>query len=127
MIKDGKLKFEESDRSVGVEDLFEAKPEMIRQEEKALRKAGSGKAAIPRDEVSISKDKRCEVSGSLTTKRSKERLCKPNKEEKKETLQNMIRELELMLKEQKEYSTALREEYHRQTLGQGQTLENDDA
>ena len=119
LIKLGKLKFEESNGPAEVEDLFEAKVEMIRQEEKAPREVGSGKTTIPRDDVSIAKDKRDETSGSLTTKGSKEQLCKPNKEEKK-TLQYMIRELELMLKEQKEYSVALREEYHRQTPGQGQ-------
>ena len=63
----------------------------------------------------------------MTIERSKERLRKTNKEEKKKTLQNMIRELELMLKEQKEYAATLREEYHRQTPRQGQTSENDDA
>ena len=31
----------------------------------------------------------------------------------------MMRKLELMLKEQKEYATTLREEYHRQTSRQG--------
>ena len=35
------------------------------------------------------------------------------KKEEKKTFHHMIRELELMLKEQKEYSAALREEYHR--------------
>ena len=83
--------------------------------------------AIPRDEVSIAKDKRGETSGSLTTEGSKEQLCKPNKEEEKKMLQHMIRELELMLKEQKKYSVMLREEYHQQNLGQGQTSVNDDA
>ena len=100
---------------------------MIRQEEKAPREVGSKKAVISRDEVSIAKDKRSEASGSLTTERSKERLCKPNKEEEKKTFQHMMRELELMLKDQKEYSTALREEYHWQTLAQGQTSESDDV
>ena len=41
--KDGKLKFEESDGPVGVRDLFEAKVEMIRQEEKAYGKHGPEK------------------------------------------------------------------------------------
>ena len=54
---------------------------MIRQEEKASREVGSGKAVILRDEVSIARDKRGEASGSLTIEGSKERLCKPNKEE----------------------------------------------
>ena len=39
----------------------------------------------------------------------------------------MMREFELMLKEQKENSIVLREEYHRQTRGQGKTSESDDA
>ena len=99
LIKLGKLKFEESNGSAGVEDLFKAKVEMIRQEEKAPKEVGFEKVAISRDEVSIAKDKRGEASGSLTTKGSKERLCKPSKEEEKKMLQHMIRELELMLKE----------------------------
>ena len=75
----------------------------------------SGKATISRDEVSIANEKIGEASGSLTTEGLKERLCKPNKEEEKKTLQHMIQELELTLKEKKEYFVALREEYHRQT------------
>ena len=72
MIKFEKLKFEKLNRPVEVEDLFEANAEMIRQEEKAPKEVGSGKAVISRDEVSIAKDKRGEASGSLTTKGSKE-------------------------------------------------------
>ena len=113
LIKLGKLKFEESNGPAVVEDLFEAKTEMIRQEEKAPREVGFGKSTILRDEVSVAKDKRDEASGSLTTEGPKERLRKLNKKEEKKTLQHMIRELELMLKVQKEYSAALREEYHR--------------
>ena len=65
------MKFEESNGPAEVEYLFEAKAEMIRQEENAPREAGSGKTVIPRDEVSIAKDKRGEVS-SLTTEGLKE-------------------------------------------------------
>ena len=54
---------------------------------------------ISRDDVSIAKDKRVEASGSLTTERSKERLCKSNKEKEKKMLQHMVRELKVMLKE----------------------------
>ena len=81
LIKDGKLKFEESDGPVGVEDLFEVEAEMIRQKEITPREAGFGKTTISRDEVFIAKDKKSEASGLLTTERSKERLYKPNKEE----------------------------------------------
>ena len=84
LINDGKLKFEELDGPVGVEDLFEAKAEMIRQEEKAPREAGSRKAAIRRDEVSISKVGRGETEGSSTTESSKERLCELNREKKEQ-------------------------------------------
>ena len=80
LINDGKLKFEESDGPVEVEDLFETKAKMIRQEEKAPREVGSRKAAIQRDEVSVSKVERGEAEGSSTTERSKERLCKLNRE-----------------------------------------------
>ena len=41
------------------------------------------------------------------------------------TLYHMIRELEQMLKEQKEYFATLREENRQQTLGQGQVSEID--
>ena len=66
--------------------------------------------AIRRDEVSISKVGRGEAKGSSTTERSKERLCELNREEDYKTLYHMIRELEQMLKEQKEYSANRREE-----------------
>ena len=99
MIKGGKLKFEESDGPVEVEDLFETKAKMIRQEEKAPREVGSRKETIRRNEVSISKVGRGEVEGSSTIERSKERLCKLNREEENKSLYHMIRELEQMLKE----------------------------
>ena len=86
LIKFGKLKFEESNEPTVVEDLFEAKAKMIKQEEKAPREVRFGKMTIPRDKVSIAKDKRGEVGGSLTTERSKERLCKSNKKEEKKML-----------------------------------------
>ena len=46
LINLGKLKFEESNGLVRVEDQFEAKAEMIRQEEKSPMEAGSWKVAI---------------------------------------------------------------------------------
>ena len=104
MIKLGKLKFEESNEPAGVEDLFGEKAK------KALREIVSRQTAIRRDEISISKVGRGEAEGSSTTKRSKERLCELNQEEKNKMLYRMIQELEQMLKEQKEYSATLREE-----------------
>ena len=46
LIKLGKLKFEESNGSIKVEDLSRAKAKMIRQEEKAPREENFGKAAM---------------------------------------------------------------------------------
>ena len=80
LINLGKLEFEESNEPAGVEDLFGAKAEMIRQEEKISREIGSREMAIRRDEVSISKVGRGEAEGSSTTERSKERLCELNRE-----------------------------------------------
>ena len=101
--------------------------EIARQEHGVPRKASPGKAAIPRDKVPIAKVGKDGASGSLTTEGSKAQLYGSNIEEEEKTLQCMMRKLELMLKEQKEYAATLREEYHRQTPGQGQTSKNDDA
>ena len=90
LIKLGKLKFEESNEPVGVEDLFGAKAETTRQEEKTPREIGSRKAAMRRDKVSISKVGRGEAKCSSTTEGSKERLCDLNREEKNKTLYHMI-------------------------------------
>ena len=121
------MKFEESNELVGVEDLFGAKAETTRQEEKTSKEIGSWKAAIWRDEVSISKVERGEIEGSSTTERSKERLCELNREEENKKLYRLIQELDQMLTEQKEYSTTLREEYRKQTPAQGQVSEIDDV
>ena len=58
MIKEGKLKFKESDEPVGIEDPSRAKTKMKRQEKKALREASSGKATMPWDKVPVAKIKR---------------------------------------------------------------------
>ena len=117
----------ESDGPIGTEDLFEATAEMIRQEEKALKEAGSWKATIQRDEVSISKVGRGKAEGSSTTERSKERLYELNREEENKMHYHMIRKLKQMLKEQKEYSATLREKNCQQTSGQGQVSETNDV
>ena len=121
------MKFEKSDGLVRVEDQSRAKVNVIMQEKEALIEASFEKMAISRDEVSIAKDKRSEASGSLTTERLKERLCELNREEENKTLYHMIRELEQMLKEQKEYSATFREENRQQTLGWRQVSETDDV
>ena len=72
LIKDGKLRFEESDGLVGVEDLSRAKTKMRRQEKEAPRESSSGKATMPRDKVPIAKIRKSEASYSMTTEWSKE-------------------------------------------------------
>ena len=83
LIKEGKLKFEESDGPVGVEDPSRAKTKMRRQEKEALRKASFGKVTMPRDKVPVAKIKKNEVGCSMATKGSKERLREHNEEKKK--------------------------------------------
>ena len=85
------------------------------QEHGVPREASPEKTAIPKDEVSIAKDEKEEANGSLIAEGSKAQLCGSSIEEEGETLQCMMRKLELMLKEQKEYVAPHREEYHRQT------------
>ena len=94
---------------------------------KSPREVGSRKAVIRRDEVSISKVGRGETEGSLITERLKERSCELNREEENKTLYHMIRELEQMLKEQKEYFDTIREENRQQTLRQGQVSKTNDV
>ena len=81
---------------------------------------------IRKDEVSISKVRKGEAEGLSTTERSKERSCGLNWEEENKTLYHMIRVLEQILKEQKEYFATFREENHQRTPGQGQVSKIDD-
>ena len=110
-----------------VKDPSRARLEIARQEHGVPREASPGKAAIPKDEVPIAKVENDEASGSLTTEGSKERLCEPNEEEENKMLRCMIQKLGQMLKEQKEFSTALREENRQEASKQGQASENDDV
>ena len=71
MIKDGKLKFEESNGPIGVEDPSRVKTKMRRQEKEALREASSGKTTMPRDKVPIVKIRRSEAVCSSTTEGSR--------------------------------------------------------
>ena len=97
---------------MGVGDLSlnpsRAKEVVIRQEKKASEKNSGGKKTMLIEEVCTKA--RC----LLTTKNLDEQLCKVAKmevgpergsepQEKKRTLQYLIQNLELMLKEQKEY------------------------
>ena len=121
------MKFKELNGLVDVEDLSKAKAKMIRQEEKAPREVGSGKAAILTNEVPIAKVERNEANCLSTTKRSKERLDKSNGEEKKKTLQDLVRSLERVLGTQNEYMTTFREEHNSHILKQRRALGSDDA
>ena len=96
-----------------VKNPSRAKMEIARQEHGIQREASPGKTVISRDEVPIAKVGREGASGLLTTKGSKAQLYGSNIEEEEKMLQFMMRKLELMLKEQKEYDATLREEYHR--------------
>ena len=121
------MTFEDLDGPAEIKDPSRAKVEIVRQEHRVPREASPEKSAILRDEVPIAKVGRDRARGSLTTEGSKAQLYDSNIEEEEKTLQCMMRKLELMLKEQKEYASTLRKEYHWQTLKQGQTSENDDA
>ena len=90
MIKDGKLKFEESNGPIGVEDPSRAKTEMTRQEREAPTKASFGKKSMPGDKVPIVKIERNETRCSSTIEGSNERLREPNGEEEKKTLQDLV-------------------------------------
>ena len=113
LINDGKLTFEDLDGPVEIKDPSKAKVKIARQEHGVPREASLGKVAIPRDEIPIAKVERDGASGSLTTEGSKAQLYDSNIEKEEKTFQCMMRKLVLMMKEQKEYTATLREEYHR--------------
>ena len=119
------MTFEDLDGPAEIKDPSWAKVEIARQEHGVPREAGPRKDAIPRDGVPIAKVGKDGASGSLTTEGLEERLCELNKEEENKMLRGMIQKLGQMLKEQKEFSTALREENRQQALKQGHTSEND--
>ena len=89
LIKEGKLKFEESDGPVGVKDPSRAKKRMRRQEKKASREANFEKVTMPRDKVPIAKIGKSEAGCSVTTEGSKEQLRKHNEEEEKKVLRDL--------------------------------------
>ena len=127
LINDGKLKFEDLYGPAKVKDLSRAKVEMMRQEKKTVNKVNFGKAAMPKEKVPIAKVRKSEAGSSSTIKGSKERSCKPNEEEEKKVLQDLVRNLVRILNEQNEYITTLRREHNDQTLKQRWTLESGDA
>ena len=85
LIKDGKLKVEDLGRPIEAENLSRTKVEMPRQEEEIPNEANFGKTTMSKEKVPIAK-----AGFSSTTKRSKERSCKLDKEEEeKKTLQEL--------------------------------------
>ena len=90
MINDGKLKFEDLDRLVEVEDSPRTNVEMTRQKKKTTNETNFGKTAMPKKKVPIAKVRRSEANSSSTTDGSKEWSCEPNKKEKKKVLRDLV-------------------------------------
>ena len=122
LINDGKLKFEDLNRPVEVEDSSRTKVEMMKQEEETSKEANFEKATMPKEKVPIPK-----TGSSSTTERSKEWSCEPNTEEEKRVLQDLVQNLEPMLDDQDKYITILIEEHDSRTLKWRRTLESNDA
>ena len=122
LINDGKLTFEDLDRSAEVKDLSRTKGEMTRQKKETPKKANFEKTTMPKEKVPIAK-----AGSSSTIEGSKERSCEPNGEEEKRVLQDLVRNLERILNEQNEYITTLRGEHNGQSLKRRWTPGNGDA
>ena len=90
LINDGKLKLEDLDRPVQVEDPSRAKVEMARQKHGTPKETSLGKANMPKEKVPIIEVRKSEKGSSTTTEGSKERSCEPNTEEEKEALQELF-------------------------------------
>ena len=73
-----------------------------RQEKEAPKRARLGKATIPKEKVPIAKVQKNETGSSLTTEGLKERSCKLNGEQDKNTLQDLAQGLERMFVKQNE-------------------------
>ena len=121
------LKFEDLDGPAEVEGLSKAKVEMTRQEKKTTKEANFEKAAMPKEKVPIAKVRKSEAGSSSISERSKERSGKPNGEEEKKVLQDLVWNLERTFNEQNEYITTLRGEHNGQTLKRKWTLGSGDA
>ena len=61
LINDGKLKFEDLDKPVEVEDLSRTKAEMTRQKKETSKEANSGKVTMPKEKIPIAKVQKSEV------------------------------------------------------------------
>ena len=122
LINDGKLTFEDLDRSAEVKDPSRTKVGIPKQKEETPKEANFGKTIMPKEKVPIAK-----ASFSSTTEGSKERSCEPNGEEEKMVLQDLVRNLKRILNEQNEYITTLKGEHNGQSLKRRWTSGNGDA
>ena len=100
---------------------------MPRHEKEVPRGARLGKAAIPKEKVPIAKVRKNETGFSLTTEGSKERSCKPNREEEKKALQDLAQGLERIFVEQNECVTTFIEEHNSRTLKRRRILGDNEA
>ena len=91
------MKFKESNKPAGLENLSRARVNMTRQKRETPKEASTEKAKMPMDRVPIAKTGRSEAGHSQTTEGSKEQMCEPIEEEEKRVLQDLVRNLEPML------------------------------
>ena len=123
LINEGKLKFEDLDGSIEIEDPSRAKAKMTRQKHGTPRETSPEKVTMPKEKVPIAK-----AGSSSTTERSKERSCEPNmEEEEKKMIQKLAQGLERMSVKQNEYVTTPKEEHNSRGLKRRRTLGSDEA
>ena len=116
------------DRATQVKDPSREKVDMAKQKQGTPMGASLGKAVMPKEKVPMAEVRRSEEGSSMTTKGSKERPCKLDKEEKeKKVLQKLAQGLERMFVKQNECVTTLKEEYNSRILKWRRTLESDEA
>ena len=95
---------------------------MSKQEEEAPKEANFEKTTMTKERVPIAK-----AGFVSTTEGLKEQSCKPNTEEEKNVLQDLVWNLKRILNDQNEYITTLRREHNGQSLKRRWTLGNSDA
>ena len=112
LIKDGKLKVEDLGKPIEVEDSSRTKAEMPKLEEETPKEANVEKTTMPKEKGPIAK-----TDSSSTTKGSKERPRKIDKEEEeKKALQELAQGLERMFVGQNECVTTPKKEHNSRTL-----------
>ena len=123
MIKDGKLKVEDLDRLVEVEDSSRTKAEMPKLEEETPKEANVEKTTMPKEKGPIAK-----TDSILTTEGLKERPCELDKEdEEKKALQELAQGLERMFVKQNECVPTPKKEHNLRALNRRRTLGSNEA